>query len=476
MKKFVKLMLCIMFLSVLLGAPQSVSAKTNKGINIKKTFAKGIRYEMSRKVYDKNQDGYLDKREVKSIKKLFLYTYQNEYINENFNLRGISKLKYVEKIYFDAEGYAFNLQEIKKFRNLKSVEIKTKLKKAKILDFRKSKNIKNLDLSMLTKTAVVKVREKNKIENLYLEGIKNSISVANKCSHAKKIDILGNKNKSSLNLINRKKLTNLYLFDVKKIKNLNIENCPKLEKIYVSETDTINFNIKSNAKLKNARIYDSKIVNWTMDNLDELRTLEIGNVELSSILMNALNNLKKVEMDKVKKLSQLSFSNLIRLQEINILHAKKLISLSLDNLPRLKKVSCAVGVLRELNINGKNDIREMSLGNNKLTRFSYTNLQKLNRLFIHNNQLEGRFDMTLYPCLDDFNCSHNRLTEIYGGTIDEAISYINCNNNQLKLIDFRGMKNGYILGLDCKNNPNVEIYGVVEDGSWDASAKYYCTV
>lgn len=43
----------------------------------------------------------------------------------------------------------------------------------------------------------------------------------------------------------------------------------------------------------------------------------------------------------------------------------------------------------------------------------------------------------------------------------------------MKLIDFRGTKDGYILGLDCKNNPNVVIYAIVEDGTWDATAQVY---
>ena len=101
MRNIIKSMIFVIALSVLLTAPQSVSAKTGKGISIEKTFAKGTRDEISRKVYDKNQDGYLSKNEIKKIKELKLYSYLNANIENKLNLKGISKLKYLEKSKYD---------------------------------------------------------------------------------------------------------------------------------------------------------------------------------------------------------------------------------------------------------------------------------------------------------------------------------------------------------------------------------------
>ena len=61
MRRIKKITWCLLILTVLLMMPLSVSAKTGKGINIKKTFAKGTSVELSRKKYDRNKDGYLSR-------------------------------------------------------------------------------------------------------------------------------------------------------------------------------------------------------------------------------------------------------------------------------------------------------------------------------------------------------------------------------------------------------------------------------
>lgn len=215
-KKYIKVMLCIMFLSVLLIVPQSVNAKSGKEINIKKTFAKGTGEEIRRKKYDRNQDGYLNQTEIKKIKKLHLYTYQNDNINSNLNIKGISKLKYLERIDFIAKGDIYNLKEIKKLSNLKYVKIERNSKKKRVFDFRKSKNLKTLDLSMKFNTGIVKVCKKNRITTLSIGGVKNGALIADRCCKARKLEIVGNNDSTSLNLINNKKLVELYLYDVKK--------------------------------------------------------------------------------------------------------------------------------------------------------------------------------------------------------------------------------------------------------------------
>ena len=424
MKKFVKLMLCIMFLSVLLAAPQSVSAKSIKGINIKKTFG-NCRYWLEGRNCDKNKDGYLSKKEVKNIKCLKIYSL------DKINLKNIKKLKYLEKIDIVAEDL-YNMKEIKKLQRLKKVKLDVESNKRRVLDLRKSKNIKNLNIFMYN--SVVKINKKNKIEYIRLTGIENCISLVNKCYQVKKIWLNEDCKEESLIINNRKKLSEIHLRGGVKVNNLEIKECNKLKKINIA-----------GGKINECIIEDNDVV-------------------------------KSISIVAVKRFSKMVIKNSPKLTKVYLNENPKMKSLTLDNLPNLQEVICTWGALSELNIIGKNDIRKLWLWHNKLTKFEYTNLSRLISLDISNNQIEGRFDMTLYPCLGSFDCSYNRLTEIYGGTIDEAISYINCNNNQLKLIDFRGMKNGYILGLDCKNNPNVEIYGVVEDGSWDASAKYYCTV
>ena len=118
MNKFVKLVLCIMVLSILLAAPQSVSAKTKQGINIKTTFSKAMGEEMSRQKYDKDQNGYLSKKEIRKIQYI---GYTNT--DGKINLQGISKLKYIKTLDLEAK-YLTNLKEIKKLGRLKKLKLK----------------------------------------------------------------------------------------------------------------------------------------------------------------------------------------------------------------------------------------------------------------------------------------------------------------------------------------------------------------
>ena len=429
MKKIIKGMLCIIALFVLLTAPQSVSAKTGKGISIEKTFAKGMRDEIKRKVYDKNQDGYLSKKEIKHIKKIDLYSRKNLKMQENINIKGISKLKYLEKMSIEADGKIYNLKETEKLYRLKYIKIYANLKRNRVLDFRKSKKLETLNITIYD--SQIKIPKNNKIRTLRLIGIQNSISILKNCKQVKKVWIEAKNIKKSIKLRKRKNLSEIHFIAGVKVDNLEISDCNKLEKIEIRGGEVNNCNIKNN------------------------------------------NKTKSIEIVSVNKLSSIKLCNMSKLKKIDIENVKKLKTLTIENTPRLKNVTCMNGMLSELNITGKNSIGEMWLCNNRLTKFEYNNLEDLYSLFINNNQLQGKFDMTLYPSLYRLYCPDNKISILYGGVAEKEIWYINCENNNLSLIDFRGTKNGCILGLDCKNNPNVVIYATVEDGSWDSTAKVY---
>lgn len=217
----------------------------------------------------------------------------------------------------------------------------------------------------------------------------------------------------------------------------------------------------------------TEILNLAINNLEQLKKLEIMGGKVSNISMTNLNRLREIDMQKIKRLPKLTLSNLMQLQKINIDEAKKLKSLTLENLTNLKLVSCTCGILSELNILGKNKISEMNLCCNELSKFRYDNLLDLVKLNINKNKIEGKFDFTLYPSLYNLDCQNNKLTEIYGGVANREINYIDCYNNQIKLIDFRGTTNGCILWMNCKKNPNIVVYAVVEDFEHDVTAKLY---
>ena len=198
--------------------------------------------------------------------------------------------------------------------------------------------------------------------------------------------------------------------------------------------------------------------------------MKIGWGEFFNINLNNLKSLKKIDMHKVKKLSIFKISALKALRNISIIEAKRLKNLTIENALKLKEVCCCNGVLNELNILGMNKIQKINVSHNKLKKFEYSNLKDLVELNINDNELEGKFDFSLYPHMYILDCDNNKLTEIYGGTANREIDWISCVNNQIKLIDFRGTTDGCILAMNCKKNPNIVVYAVVEDFMHDASA------
>lgn len=259
----------------------------------------------------------------------------------------------------------------------------------------------------------------------------------------------GSKKKANVNLKNRKKLKSLKISDSKNINGYNIQNCNSLSKMELSEVEGVEkFEIKKCNKLSKVEVYDGKI--------KEVKIEECPRVE--NIAIFGTKNLYSVTVSKLSKL-----------KNINIERTPQLKSLTLNNLNNLKDVRCSQGKLSELNIFGKNKIREMNLSYNKLKKFEYSNLKDLVELNLNDNELEGKFDFSLYPHMYILDCDNNKLTEIYGGVANRQIVCISCVNNQIKLIDFRGTTDGCILTMDCKKNPGIVVYAVVEDFMHDAS-------
>ena len=452
MNKFVKLVLCIMVLSVLLGAPQSVSAKAEKGINIKKTFSKAIGEEMSRQKYDKNQDGYLSGKEIKQIKSFYLCS---DVVKENVNVKGISKLKYLEKIRINICGHAYNIKEVEKLHKLKYTSILFEPKKKIVLNLKKCRDIKTLGLYTSGGKAQVKVkiRANNKIRNLYVSGVENGVALIRKCAKVQDLYLDNNAKKTKININNKKAISKISLTDSDNIESVNVQGCNNLKEISLE-------NVKG---MKSFQVRQCKI----------LPQIEVDGGKIGESTIKDCPNIKKIIFDNTKGLSKVSISGLPKLKIIDIQDTPKLKSLILENLPKLKELSCVRGALSELNILGENQISEINVYKNKLKKFEYENLKKLNYLDCDDNQIEGKFDFTLYPKLYNLFCRNNKLTEIYGGDGNREIEMIDCYNNNLKLIDFNAMYSGegFIWSLNCKKNPNVEVKAVIERCKRDSTAK-----
>ena len=441
-------MIILLSTSISLITFQTIHAKANKGISIKTTFAKGTCEVMGNKKYDKNQDGYLSQSEIKQLKNLYLCSYSNLDMQQDINIKGISKLKYLEKLEIDGDGDIYNAKEIKRLYKLQDVIIRMYPKKKRVFDFRRIKGINSLYI--FTTKGKAYVSKNNSICKLHVDGVENGGDLIQRCVKAQYIFVSGSKKKTKVDVKNRKKLKRLKITDSKNINRYNIRNCKNLSKMELSEVEIVDeFKVTRCNKLSRVEVFDGKIKEVKIENCPRI---------------------EKILFSEIKKLSSVTINRLSKLKSITIEFTPQLRSVTLNNLNNLKYVRCSHGKLSELNIIGKNKIREMDLYENKLKTFQYDNLKGLVELNISNNDLEGKFDFSLYPYMYILDCENNKLTEIYGGAANREIVWIGCRNNQIKLIDFRGTTNGCILAMDCKKNPNIVVYAVVEDFMHDASA------
>ena len=465
-KNLIKLVLCVMVLSVFLIMPDVVNAKSGKGYNIRNTFSGTIRFEIKVKKYDRNQDGYLSKGEIKKIKSLYLEEYQNT------SVKGLSKLKYLKKITIKAQRAVYHIKEVEKLHGLEDIHIKVEPERKLVFDLRKFRKIRKLAVEFESEEGVIKIRKNNKIKYLNLYGVKNSVSIANKCLRAKKICIEINTKKGNLLLRNRKNLKLLSLSCAKNINKMDIQNCAKLEKVKFSECKSTSCTIENNPKLQFIKMYDVKVPNLIIKSLKGLKWINIDEARISKFSLNELDNLKQIKLYDAKGLTNLTISNFPKLWNLEVCRVPDLQSFTVENLKNLKQMSCVGGKVTELNIVGYHKLKKVEVHNNRLKTFAYENLKNVRYLNISKNQIEGRFDFTLYPKLYDFDCSNNRISEIYGGPLNREIGYINCSNNNMKLLHFTELDKyaGYIFYVNCKKNPDIEVHAWMEDYDSDPTA------
>ena len=416
MKKQILLLIFAM-LSLCISIPKAVKADANN-ICIKTTFKdKYIAEKLSRKKYDKNKDGYLSDSEIKKIKYIYLKS------KKTLNLKGLSKLKNLKDITLKADKIK-NLSELKKMPAITDLTIR--VKKNNKLDLRKNKKLSTLDINM-PDLQKLEFYSKNKIKKANIKvDILSNIDLS-KCRYLKKLYIHGVKeNKISIN-----KIKNLKFLNIEENYNekLNIKKCNKLEEIHI---------IRCNFVKKLA-----------FKNFLKLKQLEVG---------------------YCKSLTSFNVENsplLYRLVGYYNINVKKF---SLNNLFALTYFSWENGGLTSVTIPENNKLKTFLIRKNDITNLDFSALKKVHCFYIDENKISGTLDLSVMPRLNDFSCNNNQISRLIAINHD-YIESVNCTNNQLVLIDFRN-SNGRPGHLDCRQNPNAEIYAYIDEDYyfWDSTA------
>ena len=432
MRKYIGTFALLIAAVLCIGDYKKVSAVENNSVAITKVNFpdKRVREKIS-KSFDKNKDKILSEGELQEAKKLELgaiYLSQEK----TYNLQGISKLKGLTSLTVGA-GTIKNISEVTKMPQLNYLEIYTSDidGKMELLDLKNNVNLVELWVESMS---IKNLFQSTKLESLTMKYCDMKNVELNNFPVLKKVSLFG---------------CNYQV--------LAINNCPKLEKI----------SGEANKKMK-------KI---TLKNLPELKRLKIGSTKkLKKLSLPELPNLESIYIEEVKELKKLSLPKLPNLESIYIEKAKKLRTLTLPRLPELRKLKIEDNTLKKINLKKFPKLREFCIwGNKEIKKLDLRPLRKLNKLvwkrgklkkikfgekknleymYVSHNQLGGTWKLSKFPRLMEFECSYNKIKNIYARK-HKCLRELICEYNGLRKLDLYNI-NPYIVHF--KGNPHVTAY------------------
>lgn len=221
--KCLRIIIVVSFAITVLMKNSIVHAATKETVSITKSnFSSSyIRQKLS-KQYDKDKNGILNRKEINKIKNLKIQW-------DVVDLKGLSKLKKLEKLELDVE-LVKNIKELSKLKNLKELDFSvTKIKK---LDLKNNKKLTKLNV-WGGKLKKINISSNSNLKHITLNKV-NAIDVVdiNKLKKLQKISLNNCTGKGKLTI---KKLS--YLRKVEdygsEIRSLELKRCPRLKKIYL---------------------------------------------------------------------------------------------------------------------------------------------------------------------------------------------------------------------------------------------------
>lgn len=317
---------------IIFASANTVYAKTNNTVKIDSFKDQYIKEAIEK--YDKNDDGYLNKKELKKVTRLDL-----EKDGEPFDFEGIGNFKYLKELNINncCTESVKNIKDIYKLTNLKTLNITAcKLEKGTKLNLSNLKKLESLSL-YVTNLKSLNLKGNKKLETLVME------------SDVKKLDLRKNK-----------KLRVLEIRESRKLKTINLKKNKNLEDLTLSGTNS-KYSLKYNKKLKTLNIIYAKMPdiskNAKLKKLDLFHptnkkiTIGKGNKQITDIFICKENNRKamKVSIDGCKNIKSLTLSgdNGGVYKDIKITNCKKIKDLVIIDCT-VKNIECDISYDAEL--------------------------------------------------------------------------------------------------------------------------------
>ena len=252
------LLVVILVLAASVGGINTIKADTGDIPLDKKHFPdSNLRMILSRKV-DRNDDGILQKSEIKRVTHLSVYAPVDKKENTDvvINIKGLGYLKNLEKITIRGEVKFPNNFKFSKFKKLKKFRWDTGKLCNSTLDLSGAKNLENVLIN-----ADIKKYKFGKLKKL------KKVCLGCNSQRAGKLDLSQVTNLQDLTIFgvelknirlgNQKKLKNIGIYHVKFLKELDLTQMEELKNLSVEKCSNLKF-IKFNkaAKLKSISIFD----------------------------------------------------------------------------------------------------------------------------------------------------------------------------------------------------------------------------
>ena len=243
--------------------PCQAKESGNVKINAKNFPDTIVREYVSEKI-DKNNDGYLSKKEISAVKTIIidknnLYWENKEKPKEDYEIidcKGLEIFTNVEKVKLTTYCDTY----VSEYGNIKNIKVLTKL---------------------------------TKIKNLEISGVNNSNYDFTKLNNLERLCIKSTKLKK-LNLSKNVKLKNLKLAYNPLLKKINLTKNKNLEKINLYGSGVKKITLGKNNKIKNANLNCTFISNYEKCNFNPktLKTLKICNTQIKKVNLKKYKNLK----------------------------------------------------------------------------------------------------------------------------------------------------------------------------------------
>ena len=335
MKRKMRIILRTLFLvfGVGMAVTVNVSAKENKGLQIKSYKHAEIRADL--KKADKDKNGYISDKELRKVTEIYISD-SNECIGEKkvIDLKGVGKLKYLKILGIDSEGKKATIKNINEMYKLKGLEelylwgIKNKK-----IDLRHFKKLEKAQIYYSRMKTIQFSNPKLKILDIFNIPIR------------------------SLEISDSKKIKELSL-TCYQLKKINLRKCTALTKLQICSQKLEKLDIRKNTKLKFLKYYNVKKVSSLKYN-KKIKTLYVYNAPMPDIQENTqLKDIWFFNVEGEKLTLNSGYQNLkdVRLYEckfdiIRINGCPKLAGIAIsDNTPISKLEICKCSNLKTVDI------------------------------------------------------------------------------------------------------------------------------